>query len=77
MPIRYPCPAHEAGEECENQAVCLHVTEVDTTNGDTEQQQYLFGTPEAMVFFQACPEIIQQILFQLCDAGYDERRYVD
>lgn len=76
MPIRYPCPAHEAGEECEHPG-CMHVTELDHETGAMEEQQYLFGTLRARILFDSLPAIVQQLLLHVCDAEYHEGMFLD
>jgi hypothetical protein len=70
MPIRYPCPAVEAGEECEN-ALCVHAIEQD---GSTST--YLFGNVTALMAFHISPEMLQQAFCLLMDMEYDENTFV-
>lgn len=71
MPIKYHCPAHEAGEPCQARN-CLHTQEVGD-NGEVVEMQYLFGNVIGRFAFDMLPEIMQQMVLQLCDLEYDER----
>jgi hypothetical protein len=75
MPIRYPCPAAEAGEQCDNR-LCLHAVE-RADDGSVVESHYLWGTILARLWFDRLPEAFQQMLFQLLDMEYIEDRFLD